>query len=238
MKKEYTLVAAILGLSFIGGLAVAAFRLADSLDDYRKAQRSVQVKGLAERSVPADIAVWPIQLQNASNDLSDLEKKIQSDRKAVRDFLVAAGFPATEISTNPPKITDVEANQYSSPQGKRFRYLAQTTISLRTTNIEQLKETLQRSNQLIKQGVVLAAAGYGDEVQYFFTGLNEIKPAMIEEATKNARLAAQQFAKDSDSRVGNIKHASQGLFTIRDQDPYSPDIKIVRVVSSLTFFLE
>ena len=97
---------------------------------------------------------------------------------------------------------------------------------------------MSRMGELLKQGIAISANDYDTRVQYEFTSLNKIKPQMIEEATKNAREAAEKFAKDSDSKLGKIKNASQGLFTIEDRDPSTPYIKKVRVVTSVDFFLE
>ncbi len=96
---------------------------------------------------------------------------------------------------------------------------------------------MEQSGKLVKQGIVLANS-YGRGTEFLFTGLNRIKPAMIAEATKNARKAAEQFAQDSGSKVGSIRKARQGLFTIRNRDMNSPDLKIVRVVTTVEYFLK
>jgi hypothetical protein len=97
---------------------------------------------------------------------------------------------------------------------------------------------MENITSLIGQGIVLSQTNYWQQAEYLYTSLNDIKPVMIEEATKNARQAAGKFAVDSDSKVGKIKKASQGLFTITNRDMNSPHIKKVRVVSTIEFYLD
>ena len=228
---------AVLGILLAAGIIGSSYVFKSSLENYINSQNTVHVKGLAEKTVPADLAIWPITFQNVSNDLKELEAKISKDKNLVVGFLENHGFKQENMTFTIPKISDAEANQYSSGRKKAFRYSAESTISLRTSKVEAVKIASAKSNILVKQGIVLGQSGYGRQIEYFFTGLNKIKPPMIEEATKNARLAAQQFAKDSNSEVGRIKTATQGIFSIRDRDQYSPDLKKIRVVTSVQFQL-
>jgi len=116
------------------------------------------------------------------------------------------------------------------------RYRADITITARTPDVKRVKQAMETSGTLVKKGVVLAD-NYGCGTEFPFTHLNSIKPAMIAEATKNARKAAEQFTRDSGSTVGSIRWARQGLFTIRDRDINSPDLTIVRVVTTIEYFL-
>ena len=123
-------------------------------------------------------------------------------------------------------------------QFSEFRYLAVSEFTVRTNEIEKLQIALSESLTLISKGIILGSKNTWRPIEYIFTGLNEIKPSMVEEATRNAREVAEKFAHDSDSRVGKIRKASQGLFTINDRDENTPYIKMIRVVSTIDFQLE
>jgi hypothetical protein len=133
---------------------------------------------------------------------------------------------------------DFHAHKYSYGKEKRpLRYRVEATILVRTGNVPLIKKLMEKSTELINEGIVIIQADYQRSTEFLFTGLNAIKPAMIEEATKNARQAAEKFAKDSGSTVGKIRNARQGLFTITNRDKNSPDRKKVRVVTTVEYFL-
>ncbi len=205
----------------------------------KKYDRYVQVKGLSEREVAADLAVWPINIVLTGNELSVLKREVEQQNSAVYQFFIEQGFKPEEITRGMVNINDARANLYNNnPQNNAFRYLAQSDFTVRTREIEKLQKALAESLELMSQGIVLGSKNQWRPIEYLFTGLNELKPSMIEEATLNAREVAEKFARDSNSEVGEIKIARQGLFSINDRDQNTPQIKIVRVVSTFDFQLE
>jgi hypothetical protein len=135
----------------------------------------------------------------------------------------------------PPQITDTQSlPYYDAGRGREYRYIAVTRITLRSNDIPGVKKAMEKAGQLVSAGI---AIGEDSSTRFSFTKLNDIKPEMIAEATKNAREAAEQFARDSGSEVGAIRRATQGYFTIEDRDAGSPDFKVVRVVTTIDFFL-
>ncbi len=227
----------ILGAMLGLGVALAGFFVGDALYKLKGSQRYVTVKGLAERSVDADLAIWPLTISETGNDLTQLQEGLDAAGSAINKFLTGFGFKKTEISESPPRITDYYAQGYTGGNMPRNRYKAEKVVTLRSKNVSLVKKAMEQSGKLVKQGIVLANS-YGRGTEFLFTGLNRIKPAMIAEATKNARKAAEQFAQDSGSKVGSIRKARQGLFTIRNRDMNSPDLKIVRVVTTVEYFLK
>lgn len=231
------------GLFFLGfflclGVVLASWLLSRAVYSIKAADRYVTVKGLAEREVDADLVIWPVSFIETGNDLVLLQETISSKQQAVRLFLTESGIGQEEISVNPPVVTDFEARKYDAGNRKREnRYLAQATLTVRSPDLALIRSIMGRSSQLVRQGIVLAGDDYQNQPEYLFTGLNAIKPAMIEEATRNARLAAEQFARDSESGVGSIRTARQGLFTVTDRDRNTPYRKIVRVVTTVDYFL-
>jgi hypothetical protein len=219
------------------GLAVSAFIISTGLGHFKALDRSVEVKGLAEREVPADVAIWPISFVETGNDLGDLYKTLQDKNGIIIKFAEDSGFRPDEISISAPSITDRQAQNYGNPQASQYRYSGKSTVTVYTHNVEAVLSAMRKLSQLGERGIALDSQNYEQRTQFLFTGLNALKPPMIEEATKNARLSAEKFAKDSQSQLGKIRHASQGQFSIEDRDASTPNIKKVRVVSTVDYYL-
>ena len=220
------------------GMVAGAWVLGQALLQFKQADRSVEVKGLAEREVPADTAIWPVSFSEADNDLPRLYQTLQEKNAKIAAFLQASGFTPEEISVSAPSITDRQAQDYGNAQlAERLRYSGKSTLTVYTRQVDRVREAMARLGELGKQGIALAPEHYESRTQFLFTGLNDLKPEMIEEATKNARLSAEKFAKDSDSRLGKIRRANQGQFSFEDRDASTPHIKKVRVVSSVQYSL-
>jgi len=222
-----------------GAVVIAGYFIGNMHKTGKKYDRYVEVKGLSEREVKADLAVWPINISVTGNDLQSLMREIENQIEEVHQFFIDQGFDKNDLTKGNTNISDVHANIYNPEmQRSQFRYLAKSEFTVRTQDIDRLKKALTESPELISKGIILESKNTWKPIEFIFTGLNDIKPSMIEEATKNAREEAEKFARDSDSRVGKIRKARQGLFTIKDRDQNTPEIKIVRVVSTIDFQLE
>jgi len=218
------------------GIAAGGYLAGDGYYRARSLDRTVVVKGLSEREAPANIAIWPIRFTEAANDLDSLYAKLESDAGSVLAFLANHQFPLSEITVNPPAIVDKLAQAYGNTEA-RFRFSAIQSVNVYTTDVERVRGALQDLNELGRSGVVISGDDYQSRTQFLFTGLNDLKPAMIEEATRKAREVAQKFAEDSGSILGRIKTARQGQFSIVDRDSNTPHIKKVRVVSTIEYYL-
>jgi len=227
--------AGILGLTLAVGIAGAGMLLGRSISVMRTADRHVTVRGLSEREVAADLALWPIVFNATGNDLGAVQAELERDESTVRAFLSEQGFPAGEANVSIPRVTDLQA--FGSRQEGTERYMGEVTVTLRSSDVERVRTAMQTSGVLVRRGVAMLRS-YEYNPQFLFTRLEEIKPEMIAEATRDARRAAEQFAHDSGSRVGAIRSAQQGYFTIEDRDAYSPEHKRVRVVTTVEYFLE
>lgn len=216
-------------------LAFLAVNIKSGMLQFRDADRVVSVKGLAERTVEADLALWPINFSVVGNGLDQLQTDIEAQQNLIRSFLLLKGFVETDIQLSMPQITDQHANVYGSALAPE-RYRAQVTVLVRTQDVEQVKTGMQSVGELVKSGVALTQS-YEFRPSFVFTGLESIKPDMIADATRDARAAADQFARDADASVGSIRRASQGYFSITDVDPFTPEIKRVRVVTSIDYIL-
>ena len=199
-------------------------------------ERVVSVKGLAEIEVEANKVTWPIAFKEVGNDVQQLYKSINEKSKVVVAFLKENGIADSEISVNPAEVVDMDAERYSN-NNNQYRYISTSVITVTSTNVKLVRKLISEQTALLQKGVVVTGSDYRYNVNYEFTGLNDIKPGMIEEATKNARAAAEKFAKDSDSKLGKIKRANQGQFSIYDRDINTPYIKTVRVVTSIDYYL-
>jgi len=227
----------ILGVFIFLGLSILGYFIGTSAIKFKEYERSVTVKGLAQKELPADIALWPIPFERADNDLSNLYLTLEKDRNKIIAFLTSNGFKPDEISISPPSIIDKLAQQYGGNTRAPFRFTGNQVVTVYTSGIETVRNAINKLAELGKQGIVFKADDYRHTIDYIFTRLNEVKPEMIEEATTKARQVAQKFAKDSDSKLGKIKKARQGQFSIRNRDKNNPHIKVVRVVSTVEYYL-
>jgi hypothetical protein len=225
------------------GIAAGGWFAGDALVRGRAAERFVTVKGVAEREVQADLALWPIQFVVAANELSRAQALSADGSRKVMEFLKRSGIEAGQIELQNLSVTDTEANRYGG-QPAAQRYVISQTLIVRSTAPDVVYKASQQAGELVAQGIVLSSDGpWSGGPTYAFTKLNDVKPAMIAEATANAREAAAQFAKDSGSRLGGIRQANQGLFVIlpRDQaagiEEQRQRTKIVRVVSTVDYLL-
>ena len=218
------------------GIALAGYLVGNALIESRTSERRVSVRGLSEREVPANLVLWPIVFSITSNDLVDLQRQADVGVMKVRAFLGDA-FPAEQISVSPPRVQDREAQGMSGDGRQRDRYMAEVVVTVRTDQIDAARKAIERSGELVKQGVAVIRS-YEYSTQYLYTDLEKVKPEMIAEATKDARRAAEQFAQDSGSTVGAIRTAQQGLFSIEDRDQFSPQLKRIRVVTTVDYYLE
>lgn len=235
MTDRRTVAFLALGICLACGLIISSYFLSSAIKEIKMAERYVTVKGLSERIVEADLAIWSISFRNSANDLEELQRSIDDNKTKLYNFLLESGFPESEISSMPPQITDTQAlPYYDAGKGREYRYVAVTRVTLRSGDVANVKKAMEKAGQLVSAGI---AIGEDSSTRFSFTKLNDIKPEMIAEATKNAREAAEQFARDSGSEVGAIRRATQGYFTIEDRDAGSPDFKIVRVVTTIDFFL-
>ncbi|HZJ94661.1 MAG TPA: SIMPL domain-containing protein [Thiopseudomonas sp.] len=227
----------VLGLTLALGLSVLGYQLAGAAIKVKQYERSVTVKGLAERDVIADIVLWPIEFAAAGNQLEELYELMEQHSAKIKAFLIKNGVAPEEITVASPSITDKLAQQWSGAERAEFRYTATQTITLYSKNVEAVRAVMGQLSELGRQGIVFTGDSYQSQTEYIYTGLNQIKPDMIEEATRNAREVGEKFAKDSESKLGKIKQASQGQFSVQERDRSNPHIKKVRVVSTVEYYL-
>lgn len=226
-----------LGLSIMTGLIVLGLMIPIAVANFKSYDRTVDVKGLCEKEVMADKVIWPITFTVVGDDLLGIHNETDGNIATITKFLTDGGLPTSAITYSTPRISDKYAQEYGN-NDRRFRYLSKSIITVCSDNVELVRNLMQQQSSLLKKGISLTENSWENPVQFKFEGLNEVKPEMIEEATVNARAAAQKFAKDSGSKLGKIKTANQGTFTITDRDSNTPYIKTVRVVTSVTYYLK
>ena len=220
---------------FLGGRAIK-----QGIVQFKELDRTVTAKGLSEKEVKADKATWPLKFKELGNDPAELYDRIEKNTQTIVSFLKANGFSAEEISLAPPTLVDQQANMSYSSETVRYRYKANCVVTVVTKNVDLVRKLVSRQTELMRQGVTIVGNEYdeGSVVTYEFTGLNDIKPEMIAEATKNARKTAERFAEDSDSKLGKIRTADQGQFSIDSRDQNTPWLKNVRVVTTVVYYLK
>ncbi len=219
------------------GLIVLGVMIPVAVGKYRSYDRTVNVKGLCEREVKADKVIWPIVYKVMSDDIRSIYDQTDGNNELIVAFLEEGGIESSEITVSVPSISDKYANEYGN-NDRAYRYIAKNIIMVCSDKVDEVLVLMSKQADLLKGGIVTDSDQWSNPVAFEYEGLNEIKPGMIEEATKNAREAAQKFAKDSESELGKIKTANQGTFTIENRDSNTPYIKKVRVVTSVTYYLK
>lgn len=228
---------AFIGFGLIAGLAILGFFIQSAVKTNRGFDRTVTVRGLAEQEHIADVVIWPIQFTQASNSQQEIYTLLDDDAEKVIAFLVRNGINTEDISVSTPSVTDRSAQVWAAEGTPAFRFVGSQTVTIYSNDVEGVRRLMGTISELGRQGVVIAASDYQYSVQYLFTRLNDIKPQMVEEATVEARKVAEKFAEDSNSRLGKIKTATQGQFSITDRDMNNPHIKNIRVVSTIVYYL-
>ena len=246
--------AGVLGGCLMLGLILGGWVLGAQIKETKLADRYVTVKGLVERTVKSDSAIWPVTFKETGNDLQQVYAKSEEDRAAVLKFFTAQGITPQEITVGQIQVTDKQANEYGGPNQGGPRYIVQQTVTVSSSDVDKIAKAGQQTSRLLQAGIIIIG-GYGQGIRYVFNGLNALKPDMITEATKNARASADRFAADSGSQVGAIRSANQGVFSISAADAgsvvgpgeeagggmgQSPDASImkkVRVVSTVDYYL-
>lgn len=199
-----------------------------SAKGFSKQGAFVEVKGLSEKIVKADVAIWSMSFEVKSNDVDRLYSDINKDTLSIKSFLADKGFEPSEINVAP---VNVYQDTYSN---SLFRYNSNVQLSVYTNKVDLIRSASQDTLALIKNGVTLSQ----NYITFEFSDINSIKPEMLTEAIVNARNSADQFAKESNSSLGKISRANQGVFDITEKDPGSPEYKKVRVVSTIRFLLK
>jgi len=240
MRQDWRFWAAVvlaIGIALGGAFAGVGFAKG------RASERFVTVKGVSEREVQADLAVWPLQLIAADNDLEAATAQLARGIDEVRAFMARHGLDTSEIALTGYYVEDAAANQYAS-QVASNRFVVRQTVVIRSTEPAQVLAASQQVSELATAGVTVSSGGGTEGPTFLFTRLNDLKPEMIAEATARAREAAEQFALDSNTQLGGIRRANQGVFEIlaRDQAPGISESgqleKTVRVVSTVEYSLD
>lgn len=251
MNQDSFKPAITLGALLAFGLIVGGWLLGAQIKATRLSDRYVSVKGLVERTVKSDLAIWSLDYKEAGDDLAQVYAKTETDKKSILEFLGQQGIQSSEIEVGIIHVVDKQANEYGGDRTGP-RYIVEQPLTVRSTRVDQVAQAAQKSMALVQKGVVLSSER-GQALLYKFNGLNAIKPDMISEATRNARMAAERFASDSGSRVGAIRTANQGVFSILAANQGSTGagenyaladnadtslMKTVRVVTSVDYYLE
>lgn len=241
MTRDWIAAAVLAAGVVLGGLAIGG-----GFARARSADRFVTVKGVSEREVQADLALWPLTIVSADNDLSAAQQRIERGVREVLAFLARNGIDTASVTMQDYRVTDAFTNQYQPPSGISSRYAIRQTMIVRSESPDTVARASQRVSELVAGGVVFTSGqeyGTGGP-SFLFTRLNDVKPEMIAEATAQAREAAEQFARDSRSELGGIRRANQGVFQILPRNQAagiteeSQVAKTVRVVSTVDYFLK
>ena len=222
------------GVCIAVGLTLSGLFIYCGISKFANKDRMVSVKGLSTREVEADYAVWPLSYGWNGNDLPSLYAQLERVTERVKKHLLSLGFEESDIREGTISVSNNWENYYGDHRPE-FRYTLSTSVIVSTDKVKLVVESQGKEAELLKEGIIVTSNRWNLDYQY--NGLSELKPSMIEEATRNARAVAQKFADDSQSSLGGIRRASQGQFSI-ENDEYQPWVKHVRVVTTVDYILD
>lgn len=217
------------------GLVVLALMMPLCVKMFKGSERIVAVKGLCEREVKADKVIWPLSFKVVGDDISKVYSENGRKCAEIAAFLKDGGINDADVTVALPKISDKFAQEYGG-NDRAFRYVLTQVITVCSTDVQAVLDLMKKQSSLIAKDIIFQN-DWDSQTRFLFEGLNDLKPQMVEEATRNAREVANKFAKDSGSRLGKIKTANQGTFSIEDRDISTPEVKKVRVVTNVTYYL-
>lgn len=230
MMKNNVIAAALIAL----GLSIAGLFIYCGISKFANKDRAVSVKGLSTREVEADYAVWPLSYAWSGNDLPSLYAQLEQVSARVKKHLLALGFEESDIRQGSISVSDNWSDYYGNHRPE-YKYTLSTSLIVSTNKVQLVVASQGKESELLKEGIIVKTERWNLDYQY--NGLPELKPSMIEEATQNARAVAQKFADDAQCSLGSIRSASQGQFSITN-DEYQPWVKHVRVVTTVDYILE
>ena len=233
MKQNNVLAAALIAL----GIVCMGWFVKAGIDNFANKDRKVNVKGLAEQEVEADMVTWPIISKEVGNDLPGLYDRIGATQAKIKAFLLKNGISEKELAVNAPQVIDLNAREYGDNR-QPYRYIVTSSITVTSSDVSKVRQIIARQGDLLKEGVAIVDGGYENPIKYEFVSFREMKPKMMQEAIENAQKTAEQFAENSHSKLNKIVSADQGQFSIDDRDSSTPWIKKVRVVTTVTYSLK
>lgn len=235
---------ALLAVSIVAGACI----MAGAVRDFKAADRYVTVKGLVERDVLADLALWTLKFRTSGDDLVETQSRAMANKSVIASFLKENGIADADVSST-LRVIDRKAQEYGESRADQARFIVEVPVLVRSTDVATVAAANQKTGTLVDKGIALVEDNTCNPgPSYSFTKLNEVKPEMLAEATQNARKAAEQFAADSGSTVGSIRRANQGVFSVNERDRLAeggdgggcfaatPN-KRVRLVTTIDYFL-
>ena len=215
------------------GIVICGWSIYLGMSKYANKDRAVSVKGLSTRDVEADYAVWPLSYAWSGNDLPALYEKVEQVTGRVKQHLLSLGFEESDIRQGSVTVSNNWENYYGNRP--EYRYTLSTSLIVSTDKVQKVVASQGKEATLLKEGIIVKTESWN--LDYQFNGLPGLKPAMIEEATQNARAVAKKFADDAKCSLGSIRRASQGQFSV-ESDQYQPWVKHVRVVTTVDYYLD
>lgn len=226
------------------GIALSGYFAGNALVKSRLGFRTITVKGLAERAVKADLGFWPIRFVASGATLEEARTKLKNHEAAVKTYITAQGFAATEFQVQNVQVQDKLVESYGSQINEGARYVLTEDILVRSNDVDKISKAARGISELLAQGLIFSSDSYNSGPTFMYTKLNDLKPQLLTDATKRAKEAAQKFATESGSKVGKIQNANQGIIEVNpaiEIPNESGDKQIdknVRVVTTITYFIK
>lgn len=220
------------------GVALAGFLVGDGLQSFRTADRSIVIKGLAEKTVDSDFATWALTVRRAGERFLDVQRALAADRDQVVAFLRDLGFANQEMEVRPLVVNDAWSREYASSNSPT-RYSGNALVLVKTDRVDKIQAAALATDPLVAQGVQLDA---GQGPRYELRAFNDAKGPLLAAATQSAKEQAERFAAEAGATLGPLKNANQGVIQISGTggsafDGRGSREKRLRVVSTFEYFL-
>lgn len=212
MDKRRIIIASILGISFVLGLALAAYQVSR----LRKKPSEISVTGIAERNFKSDLIVWKatysVQSYNSSEGYQDLQRMA----KEVRNFIRKQEIPDSAYLFSGISISKMYDQVH---EGENFYrqvfsgYNLSQTVTVTSQDIDRVEALSRNITELINQGIEITS----EAPSYYYTHLNDLKLEMLRESSEDALARAKVIAEGSDCSVGKLQHSQMGVFQIVGQ---------------------
>ena len=201
----------LLGLCLAVGLVVSSLVVSRTLEKVKPAHDRIRVKGVAEKRVISDIAVWKAKVVARASLLKTAYGNLEHDTAKVLSHFRENGIQTDQIDIHSVSTNiKYKRNEKGLSTNEIEGYVLEQIIELVSDDVNLISRLSKESTSLIKEGVEFIS--YAPE--YYLSEFAEIKIQLIGEATKNAKLRADQFAENSGLIVGSLRSATQGVFQV------------------------
>jgi hypothetical protein len=209
-RKAVTIIiaAVILSIALGGGLMKVGSGFASRSSD------GITVTGSAKISATADNAVWVLNVNLSAPAVSTAVKKVDSDVAALSEYLIKAGIPSDALTLGAVSTYANEEFSNGNATGRILSYRANREMTVRSKDVELISKLSQGIGTLLATGINVN--NYGPA--YYISNLPELRPQLMAEAMKDAKVRAEALTKAVGGDIGALVNVKAGPIQITTPD--------------------